>query len=289
LKIINTLDMIQDIFSNGSFDLKNWRIYIEKILPSYSDLFINDMNNMINTGKYHFKKDFLPILNLVHSHERDVNRVVSLFDFVTQNLEQKIVATFGKSIDVDIILYLGLCNGAGWAIKIDNKQTILLGIEKIMELQWFDLQSMYGLIYHELGHIYQMQYGILERNTRNHREQLLWQLFTEGIAMYFEQILIENSSFFHQDSHGWLKWCENHFDEIRHDFTNDLDTMTKENQRYFGDWVTYKDYSDVGYYLGAKFIWFLSNQYELDEIILLDMDDVIKLLNQFISNPKEKI
>lgn len=113
MKIINTLDMIQDIFSNGSFDLKNWRIYIEKILPSYSDLFINDMNNMINTGKYHFKKDFLPILNLVHSHERDVNRVVSLFDFVTQNLEQKIVATFGKSIDVDIILYLGLCNGAG--------------------------------------------------------------------------------------------------------------------------------------------------------------------------------
>ena len=65
--------------------------------------------------------------------------------------------------------------------------------------------------------------------------------------------------------------------------------MTKENQRYFGDWVEYQKHSDVGYYLGSKFIWFLSKQYKFDEIILLDIDEVVKLFNRFISNLNEKI
>ena len=37
-------------------------------------------------------------------------------------------------IDVEIVLYLGLCNGAGWVVTIDNKTYCLLGIEKILEL-----------------------------------------------------------------------------------------------------------------------------------------------------------
>lgn len=289
MKILNTLNLIQDIYPNGNFDLKHWQSYIEKILPGHSNLFINDMNDMIKTGKCNFEHDFLPVLNRVYSHEQEVNQAIQSFHKVVKNIEEKMIEKFNKSIEADIILYLGLCNGAGWVVKVEDRQTILLGIEKIIELEWFDVQSMVGLIYHELGHIYQMQYGILERKIVRLPEQFIWQLFTEGVAMVFEQILMDDSSFFHQDRNGWLVWCEEHNDQIKIDFCLDLETMTDANQRYFGDWVEYQKHSDVGYYLGSKFIWFLSKQYKFDEIILLDIEEVVKLFNRFISNLKEKI
>ena len=68
------------------------------------------------------------------------------------------------------------------------------------------------------------------------------------------------------------------------DFYNDLDNMTFENQRYFGDWVTYKEYSDVGYYLGAKFVQFICNIYEFDDILSFDIEDVEKLFKKFMED-----
>ena len=79
---------------------------------------------------------------------------------VTDGLHEKIIESFGKKIDVDIVLYVGLCNAAGWVTTINGKNVILLGIEKIFELNWYDENSMYGLIYHELGHVYHKQYGM---------------------------------------------------------------------------------------------------------------------------------
>lgn len=80
---------------------------------------------------------------------------------------------------------------------------ILLGIEKILELSWYDEDSMYGLIYHELGHIYHKQYGAFEQEGRNQSQNFIWQLFTEGIAMYFEQLLMNDLSYYHQNKDGW--------------------------------------------------------------------------------------
>ena len=33
--------------------------------------------------------------------------------------------------------------------------------------------------------------------------------------------------------------------------------MTPENQRYFGDWVSFDGYGDVGYYLGTDLVRYL--------------------------------
>lgn len=281
--------MLEQFFPQGLFDFKKWQIYIEKVLPNSSHLLINDMNQMIAKGNFQYEQEILPILNLVYTHKEEVKKAMDSFHQATKNLEEKILEKFGRSMDVDIILYLGLCNGAGWVVKVEDRQTILLGIEKIIELKWFDLQSMLGLIYHELGHVYQMQYGVLERNLANNKEQFIWQLFIEGIAMAFEQILMDNPFFFHQDRKGWLVWCEEYNDQIKIDFYHDLETMTDTNQRYFGDWVLYHNQPDVGYYLGSKFIWFLLKQYKLDEIIAFDINDVVIRFNQFLINSKEKL
>ncbi len=205
------------------------------------------------------------------------------FHSVTEHLEEKIVSRFGKTLDANIILYLGLCNGAGWVTPIRGKASILLGIEKIIELNWCNPDAMNGLILHELGHIYQSQYGVLHREFSLSSDQLLWQLFTEGIAMVFEQEILHDPSYYHQDEGGWKAWCDQHFHQICRSFQEDLPSMTSQNQRYFGDWVNYEGHPDVGYYLGTRFIRFILETDSFDHIILYNMEEVQDAFNRFYS------
>lgn len=281
LKIKNTLNKISNIYSNGSFDINKWYSYIEDISPNLKQLCLEDMNEAISTGLVTFEKDYLPILNNVMNDDKNRNEVITSFEEVTNNLTSKLISKFGKTIDVEIILYLGLCNGAGWVVTLDDKTYCLLGIEKIMELNWCDINSMYGLIYHELGHVYHNQYGILERTFDNNK-QFLWQLFTEGIAMYFEQTLVGEYNYFHQDKNGWKEWCDKNINQIKIDFYNDLNDMTFENQRYFGDWIYYNEHNDVGYYLGAKFVQFICSKYQFDDILSFNIGLVERLYLEFM-------
>ncbi|MGI5900630.1 MAG: hypothetical protein ACOX8S_12075 [Christensenellales bacterium] len=270
LKIINAAESIEKLFIDGNFKLELWDAYIDSILPNHRNLFLEDMKDTIASGRFNFENDYLPILNAVLMNKEKRIKAVDSFAKVTVSLDEKIVQTFGKTLDVTIILYVGLCNGAGWVVNLESKQYVLLGIEKIIELDWCDINAMYGLIYHELGHIYQMQYGILTREYKG-TEAFLWQLFMEGIAMYFEQRLIGDDNFFHQNMNGWLEWCDTNIYNIKIDFNNDLTNMTSGNQRYFGDWVRYNGQSDVGYYLGARFVQWLNKRYTFDEMIHFDI------------------
>ena len=267
MKIINTINDIFDIYSSGSFDINKWNNYINRINSKLGQLCVQDMNEAINTGQVSFKKDYLSILNNVINQKEKLDELQKNFIKVTESLEDNILKKFNKTIDVEIVLYLGLFNGAGWVAEIENKVYCLLGIEKILELDWYDMNSLYGLIYHELGHVYQKQYGVLEREFDNNKHQFLWQLFTEGIAMYFEQTLIADYEYYHQDKNDWKAWCDNHIKLIAQDFNNELDIMTFDNQRYFGDWVYYDGYSDTGYYLGTKFTQYICKQYDFDDIL----------------------
>lgn len=273
LKIIDAANNIADFFHDDCFSIAQWNQYIDTVLPLHKSVLINDMQEAVHTGGLSFKDDCLPVLNKALTDKDSRAKAVSSFHKVTDNLDKKIRRTMGRSIDAAVILYMGLCNGAGWVMKLNSCQYVLLGIEKIVELGWYGINDMYGLIYHELGHIYQMQYGQLERNDQN-SDAFLWQLFTEGIAMLFEQKLIGSNDYFHQDKNGWASWCAAHLNMIINDFHSDLITMTRENQRYFGDWVNYKGHHDVGYYLGARFVQWLNTKYQFDEMLNFDIETV---------------
>lgn len=274
MKIIDTYHQIADIFEDGNFNIKKWNHYINDIYEDSASMFMDDMNRCIATGRYTFAENYLPVLNEVYRNVDLRELAHASFVEVVSGLKEKIFEKFSRELDVEIVFYVGLCNAAGWVKSINGKTIIFLGLEKIMELNWCDLQSMYGLIYHELGHVYQKQYGVLERKYVNNREYFLWKLFTEGIAMYFEQVLVEDFDFFHQDRGGWKTWCDNHLQEIKRDFDCDLQTMNAQNQNYFGDWVDYQGHGDVGYYLGCKFIKFIAEKYGFDEILNWDIQKV---------------
>jgi len=64
----------------------------------------------------------------------------------------------------------------------------------------------------------------------------------------------------------------------------DLPTMSFDNQRWFGDWVSYRSHGDVGYYLGCRFVRFILQQYAFDEILSFEIDQVVALYEQFAQN-----
>ena len=281
MKIIDTYPAILTAFDGTAFHFDKWKSYMDSSLPGAAPMFLSDMEECLATGNYTWEEDYLPVLNGVALHGDLREKAHASFCKATGNLERTLAERFGKSLDVTLIFHLGLCCGAGWVTEYGGKNTVFLGIEKIMELNWCGLDDMIGLIYHELGHVYQEQYGVLNRKFQRSEDSFLWQLFTEGIAMVFEQELAGSPDYFHQDKDGWKSWCDSHFEEIKADFARDLRTMTCADQRYFGDWVKYQGRGDVGYYLGCRFVRYILEKYEFDEVIGFDIDLVRELYRGF--------
>ena len=90
-------------------------------------------------------------------------------------------AAFENGVETDIILYLGLCNGAGWATSLDGRDAVLLGIEKIIELNWQDESAMQALIFHEIGHIWHKPTGISIPRLGQRAKKSLAQLYQEDL------------------------------------------------------------------------------------------------------------
>lgn len=280
MEIINTADGFAACYTDGQFDLAKWSEYIDARVPGARELCLRDAQETMDAG-YSWEAYFLPVLNAVPAEPEKLERALRSFREVTEGLDGRIIAAFGKSVDVDVILYLGLCCGAGWVTELGGKTAVLLGIEKILELGWYDIDSMTGLIVHELGHVYQAQYGRLACETDALPDRFLWQLFTEGAAMVFEQELLGDRDYFHQDRGGWKRWCDENAAAICRAFRRELGTMTPETQRYFGDWVRFEGRPDTGYYLGARFVRDMLRQDSFDRVINYDLDEVRKRFDTF--------
>lgn len=281
MQIINTYPELLSVFHSDGFDMDKWSAYMDAFVPGAKELCLKDMRESIGAG-YSWDKDFLPVLNAVQRDAEKREEAISSFCSVTERLDERIIGRFGRTVDADILLYIGLCNGAGWVTPVRGKTTVLLGIEKIMELNWQGTDDMTALIFHELGHVYQDEFGTLCREGDSLPDRFLWQLFTEGVAMVFEQELIGEPSYFHQNRNGWKQWCDDHFELIRRSFRGDLETMTPENQRYFGDWVRFEGHGDTGYYLGARFVRFLLNFDSFDRVVCYGLEEVRDGFERFI-------
>ena len=281
MRIIDTSEDIFRAYVAGQFDLEKWKAYLDAVVPGAKELCLADLEEVLQAG-YSWETDFLPVLNAVVRNPGKRNETVENFRRLTALLDRRILERFHRTVDADLILYLGLCSGAGWVTAVRGRQTVLFGIEKIMELDWCGEDRMTGLIFHELGHVYQAQYGVLRRKAESPRDRFLWQLFTEGIAMVFEQEIAGDPQAFHQYDGSWKRWCDEHASLIRDSFQNDLDTMTPENQRYFGDWVRFHGRGDTGYYLGARFVRFLMETEDFDRLILWGIPEVSEGFERFM-------
>ena len=123
MKIINTCEKIKSVFADG-FDINLWREYareISKELPSKCE---NDAKG------YNFDKEVQPVLKMALNDEK-IDFVNKSFNAVMDTLNGNLSKLFDSEPDINIILYLGLCNAAGWVTTINGRDVVLLGIEKI--------------------------------------------------------------------------------------------------------------------------------------------------------------
>lgn len=274
MRIINTFDTISSCFIDDQFDLEAWRKYTKTFSCELSEKCEQD------SEQYDFKKEVVPVVNDVFRKKGAACQANASFLAVTKQLSRNTHRLFQNEMDMDIILYLGLCNGAGWATTLDGRDAVLLGIEKIIELNWQSESSMQALLFHELGHIWHKTYGVFHPETHTAGENTLVQLYQEGIAMVCEQILCQNDCYYHQNQEGWLEWCTANQAEIKQEYLYRIDHNISA-QGFFGDWCQFKGHSDVGYYLGCEFIKYLQQKYSLVEIANLKISQLYQLFKTF--------
>lgn len=272
MQIIDSLHEITSCYENGVFSLKRWRSYMQDVYPSVIQLIEED------SACYDFQKDILPVVNAVPNNPAQLKQLHRSFQKVIHQLEDDIRRLFHTMIEADIVLYLGLCNGAGWAATVNGTYVVLLGIEKILELNWVDEDSMIVLLYHELGHLWHHQERKLPWGGETPKEKALWQLYSEGVAMYFEQQLCQNEHYFHQDQNGWLDWCTQNRRRLFAEYMRRV-KQNESIQLFFGDWCRFEGHSDVGYYLGAELIRKALQKYPVNQIPDLSLPEIKRLLS----------
>lgn len=280
LKIIDTykdiLVLRNSIIKDKNIDLNDWKNY----LSAHHTL----MKKCIkDSSSYNFNKDIKPvILEALTNNFSKLDQVHKNFLSLTNNVNNKFKSTFHIKDDIYVYFYVGLCNGAGWATKINSDYAVLLGVEKIVELGWYDKSSLISLLYHELCHI---AHNILREKTFSpslitEREKSIWQLYIEGFAQRYQQVLYKEG-FYHQDKNGWLRWCQNHHDQLKKDYLEKIKNNLS-TQDFYGDWVEHKGYSDVGYYLGCEFIKYISNDLNTEQIANLELKKLERLVINYL-------
>lgn len=280
LKQIDTFDAIVQLrekLINGNSDvLECWKEYASQ----YYDI---KEQCLTDSEDYDFDKMIKPVLlDALVSNFNKVEIAHDNFVKAIDKLGEKFYSTFSIDEDIYILFYIGLCNGAGWATHIDAHQAVFIGAEKVAELNWHDEKWMISLLYHELSHsahsILRNQPLDIQFNTRS--EKSIWQLYIEGFAQRYEQILY-GEEFYHQDKNSWLKWCQDNHSDICREYLyrikNNIST-----QCFFGDWVNYKGYSDVGYYLGCEFIKDISDNYSTKELANIKMNELEVLITNYL-------
>ncbi|MBP5231430.1 MAG: hypothetical protein ILO68_06830 [Clostridia bacterium] len=282
------------VYPGGRFSLSAWKETFSSFPPGLAKVCLADLDEVLGYG-LDWEKDFLPVLNAAAPGTDLFRRTADSFRRACEGLEKRIFHCFGRVPDADLILYPGLCSGAGWVTELEGRFAVLFGIEKIVELGWYEKPLMEALVFHELGHVHHRVFGRPEPETESGEgpAAFLWQLFQEGIAMVYEQTLMGDERFFHQDRDGWADWCASNLRRVAFDFERDRFEMTRGTQRYFGDWVFYDGRPDAGYYLGAAFVRFClqssgkDRQTAFDELIGWGSETVEAAYGSFLQSLKD--
>ena len=153
------------------FRIDDWYQYAESISKELPEKCLSD------SSEYNFHEDVLPVIDDVLKDKQRMEALSELFDELVAELENRLSLLFDTMPDITIILYLGLCNGAGWATKLEGRDVVLLGIEKIIELNWDTVDQMRALVYHEIGHIWHRHVCEASNKQDSCKIQSIHQLF----------------------------------------------------------------------------------------------------------------
>jgi hypothetical protein len=287
--MINIIDTFKDFKSCFEGNLKLsvqekidlWKTsYINKY-PELEQKLINDYESMgINWREYAEK-------NVFTRTEKDFNKMLAAYENIISTLDvinKKASDMLNMDFDINIVLYSGLLNSAGWVDKYQGKRAILYGIDKIAELNWHDQDKIEPLLAHELCHVIHFELrgedSLTEDVENTKYNQGIWNLYEEGFAQYFENVLTGKEI----DSRGeeWVNECSEKEVELKREYLKALNNTEIGTREFFGDWFKVLGISDAGYYLGSKFIEGLHDQYNIYDIAGLSFEEIRSKVNDFL-------
>lgn len=234
------------------FSREAWRQYADGLIPGLADWVEADV------AAYDFDPQVRPVVQAALDAPEKRQQVQRAFSAITHDLSPRLEQALGWMPEADIVLYLGLCSGAGWVTELNGRTLVLLGMEKILELEWQSFSDMEALLYHELGHVWHESVRPIWGAPGEAAG--LNQLYEEGVAMCVEQLLCGDGERFHQDRDGWLDWCRTHKGELTAEYAARLRAGSSV-QDFFGDWCAYCGQSDTGYFLGRELVRWMTARY----------------------------
>lgn len=284
MRIIDTYPEVLRMFGADTaprFRLDAWREYADSVAPSLR------RHVEADAASYDLERQVMPVVEAALSRRDKMEAAHGSFLAAVEQLPARLREVFGNvrdmAMDVDVVFYLGLCNGAGWATTLDGRDAVLLGIEKIVELDWVEEAPMRALLYHEISHIWHRLAGAAQVARTPHDKGLL-QLYREGFAMYGEQQLCGKEGYFHQDDGLWLPWCRHHAPMLKAEYLRRIEAG-EGVQDFFGDWNRFLGHADVGYFLGCDFVRTLARRYTSVRIARLDLDSLWREVRLWAETP----
>lgn len=202
---------------------------------------------------------------------------------IFSELEVKLSSIFGETnFNVEFIIYHGLGNAAGWAENLGEKFIILLGVEKIVELDWDTRDKLLDLIVHEYAHVI---HEIVREDTLLPYEEdkfrrEVFHMYMEGFATYCENFANGRIN----STKEWYNKCVENEPKLKSIFLNQLYDKEKSNMSFFGDWDKVLGLAETGYFMGAKVIEKLIENYSLIEIMKLDYESIEKAVLSYLKS-----
>lgn len=275
MRILDTAQAVGRAFFGRPFDMGRWQAYAEAISPELARKCLR------NSEKYDFQREVLPVLQASLQKPEKLGQLCASFSAAVEALRANAPALFGGEPEITVVLYLGLCCAAGWATRLEGAPAILLGIEKIIELDWCGETAMKALLFHELGHLWHEARRGGTEGPGDERRRAVLQLYDEGVAMVCQQRLAGEPELFHQDRGGWLAWCRENEPAIKAGYLGRMEAG-EGTQDFFGDWVRFLGQPDVGYFLGRQFVRHLLQKHTLEEVAVLPYAVIEEELTGFL-------
>lgn len=160
---------------------------------------------------------------------------------------------FGFQEPIIAVIYVGIGSGAGWAVQVQGGYHVLLGLESLAENHWCDPAAVFGLVCHELGHVYHQ--WLRWSAAVSEGVGPFWQLYEEGFAQWAEWLLLGKRGW-HQElgEPGWVSWCSANLKNLARTFLSLAGNGTVAVRPFFGSWYEVDGHKESGYYLGFRAI-----------------------------------
>jgi hypothetical protein len=177
--------------------------------------------------------------------------------------------------DYNIVIYVGLENGAGWVTDFMRKPSILFGLKAIVNLEWID--KLEGLIAHEFGHL--VHWSLRRENMEELENDEKFWLYTERFAQRIEDLIVGRPWHFEEDE--WFDWCEENEALLKQEFLRRIGEKEPLNP-FFGSWYELFEKQFLGYYLEYKFIRWLEDELSLERIAKLKREKIESKILEFL-------